>query len=64
LSTPIEELVGALLQAIQAAESTCWSWALTPTGFVVPGFDRIQALRDAVGVLYTKDEANRSSSPV
>jgi type I restriction enzyme R subunit len=57
---PIEELVAALLQAVEAAEAH-----LLDLGFDVrrlagaTGFTRIQALRDAVDVLYTSDEAKR-----
>lgn len=57
---PIEELVKALTQAIEATECH-----LSDLGFEVKrligvtGFDRIQALRDAVEVLYTSDEAKR-----
>jgi type I restriction enzyme R subunit len=57
---PIEELVAALIQAIRAAEKH-----LLELGFDAnrlrgaTGFDRIQALRDAVDALYTSDEAKR-----
>jgi len=57
---PIEELVAALLQAIEAAEKH-----LLGLGFDAirlhgaTGFDRIEALRDAVDALYTSDEAKR-----
>lgn len=57
---PIEELVAGLLQAIEAAEKH-----LAGLGFDAnrlrgaTGFDRIQALRDAVDALYTSDEARR-----
>jgi type I restriction enzyme R subunit len=57
---PIEELVAALLQAIEAAEQH-----LLGLGFDAnrlrdaTGFDRIQALRDAVDAVYTSDEAKR-----
>ncbi len=57
---PIEELVAALLQAIEAAEMH-----LLGLGFNAgrlrgtTGFDRIEALRDAVDALYTSDEAKR-----
>jgi type I restriction enzyme R subunit len=57
---PIEDLVAALLQAIEAAEKH-----LLGLGFVATrlhgatGFDRIEALRDAVDALYTSDEAKR-----
>ena len=55
---PIEELVASLLQAIEAAEKH-----LLGLGFDAArlhgttGFDRIEALRDAVDALYTSDEA-------
>jgi type I restriction enzyme, R subunit len=57
---PIEELVAALLQAIEAAEKH-----LLGLGFDVArlhgvtGFERIEALRDAVDAVYTSDEAKR-----
>jgi type I restriction enzyme R subunit len=57
---PIEELVAALLQAIEAAEKH-----LSGLGFDAArlrgatGFDRIEALRDACDALYTTDEAKR-----
>jgi type I restriction enzyme R subunit len=57
---PIEELVQALSEAIEAAESH-----LKGSGFDLErligasGFDRIQALRDATDVLYTSDEVKR-----
>jgi type I restriction enzyme R subunit len=57
---PIEELVGALLQAIDTAEQH-----LLGLGFDAQrlrgatGFTRIEALRDAVDALYTSDEAKR-----
>jgi type I restriction enzyme R subunit len=57
---PIEELVAALLQAIEAAEKH-----LLGLGFDAArlrgatGFDRIEALRDACDALYTTDEAKR-----
>ncbi len=57
---PIADLVAALLQAIEAAEKH-----LLGLGFDAirlhgaTGFDRIEALRDAVDALYTSDEAKR-----
>lgn len=57
---PIEQRVLALLEAIEAAEGH-----LLDLGFDsrrldgATGFDRIQALRDAVEVIYTSDEAKR-----
>ena len=58
IAAPIEELVASLLQAIEAAETH-----LLELGFDAArlhgatGFDRIEALRDAVDALYTSDEA-------
>jgi len=60
IMAPLEELVAALLQAIEAAEKH-----LLGLGFDVArlrgatGFDRIEGLHDAVDVLYTSDEAKR-----
>jgi type I restriction enzyme R subunit len=57
---PIEELVVALLQAIEETERH-----LSSLGFEASrlhgatGFDRIQCLRDAVDAVYTSDEAKR-----
>jgi type I restriction enzyme R subunit len=57
---PIEELVASLFQSIEAAEKH-----LLGLGFDAnrlhgaKGFDRIEALRDAVDALYTSDEAKR-----
>ena len=60
LVAPIEELVMALLQAIEAAEKH-----LLGLGFDsrrlrgATGFDRIEDLRDAVDAIYSSDEAKR-----
>jgi type I restriction enzyme R subunit len=57
---PIEELVKALVEAIEAAEQH-----LKNLGFDVSrlqgaaGFERIEALRDATNAVYTADEARR-----
>jgi type I restriction enzyme, R subunit len=57
---PIEQLVAALVQGIEATEKH-----LLGLGFDVTrlhgarGFDRIEALRDARDTLYTSDEAKR-----
>lgn len=57
---PIEELVAALLQGIEATEKH-----LLELGFDArrlqgaTGFDRIEAIRDAVDAVYTSDEAKR-----
>jgi type I restriction enzyme R subunit len=60
VAEPIEELVAALLQAIEAGESHLRSLGFEPNRLNgATGFIRIQALRDAVDVLYTSDEAKR-----
>ena len=57
---PIEELVVALLQAIEAAERHLLGLGFDPARLRgATGFDRIEALRDAVDALYTSDEAKR-----
>ena len=57
---PIEELVQALVQAIETAENHLKGLGFDPVRLVAArGFDRIQALRDAVDALYTSDEARR-----
>ena len=58
---PIEELVAALLQAIEAAEKHLLGLGLRCRrgSRGATGFDRIEALRDAVDALYTSDEAKR-----
>ena len=57
---PIEELVQALVQAIETAENHLKGLGFDPVRLVAArGFDRIQALRDAVDALYTSDEAKR-----
>ncbi|PYO97693.1 MAG: type I restriction endonuclease subunit R [Gemmatimonadetes bacterium] len=57
---PIEELVASLLQAIEAAETHLRSLGFDPTRLHgASGFDRIEALRDAVDALYNSDEAKR-----
>ena len=57
---PIEELVAALLQAIEATESHLRALSFDPIRLQgATGFDRIEALRDAVDALYTSDEAKR-----
>ena len=57
---PIEELVAALLQAIEAAEKHLLGLGFD-TGCLrgATGFNRIEVLRDAVDALYTSDEARR-----
>jgi type I restriction enzyme R subunit len=57
---PIEELMQALVQAIETAENHLKGLGFDPGRLVTTqGFDRIQALRDAVDALYTSDEAKR-----
>jgi type I restriction enzyme R subunit len=57
---PIEELVAALVQAIEAAENHLSSLGFDPQRLrQTNGFARIEALRDAVDALYTSDEAKR-----
>jgi type I restriction enzyme R subunit len=57
---PIEELVKALVQSIEAAESHLRSFGFEPTRLLgAKGFDRIQALHDAVEALYTSDESKQ-----
>ena len=57
---PIEELVASLLQAIEAAEKHLLGLGFDATRLHgATGFDRIEALRDAVDALYTSDEAKR-----
>jgi type I restriction enzyme R subunit len=57
---PIEELVAALLQAIEAAEKHVLGLGFDADRLHgATGFHRIEALRDAVDALYTSDEAKR-----
>src|ERR1019366_1561816 len=57
---PIEELVAALFQAIDAAEGHLLSLGFDPVRLRgATGFARIAAHRDAVDALYTSDEAKR-----
>jgi type I restriction enzyme R subunit len=58
--TPIEELVAALVQAIEAAEKHLRALGFEPDRLRgATGFSRIEALRDAVDALCTSDEAKR-----
>ena len=55
---PIEELVASLLQAVEAAEKHLLGLGFNAARLHgATGFDRIEALRDAVDALYTSDEA-------
>jgi type I restriction enzyme R subunit len=57
---PIEELVAALLQAIEAAENHLKGLGFDASRLTgATGFTRIEALRDAVDALCTSDEAKR-----
>jgi type I restriction enzyme, R subunit len=60
LVAPIEELVASLLQAIETAEKHLLGLGFDESRLRgATGFDRIEALRDAVDALYTSDEAKR-----
>lgn len=57
---PIEELVTSLLEGIEIAEQHLLGLGFDATRLHgATGFDRIEALRDAVDALYTSDEAKR-----
>jgi type I restriction enzyme, R subunit len=57
---PIEKLVEALVEAIEAAEGHLRALGFEPNRLIgAKGFQRIEALRDAVDALYTSDEAKR-----
>jgi type I restriction enzyme R subunit len=57
---PIEELVAALLQSIEVAETHLRGLGFDPDRLRgATGFARIEALRDGVDALYTSDEAKR-----
>jgi type I restriction enzyme R subunit len=57
---PVEELVTALLEAIEATERHLLNLGFDTTRLAgATGFTRIEALRDAVDVLYSSDEAKR-----
>ena len=57
---PIEELVAALIQTIEAAEIHLLGLGFDGTRLQgARGFDRISALRDAVDAVYTSDDAKR-----
>jgi type I restriction enzyme R subunit len=58
--TPLEEMVAALIEAIEAAEAHLRSLGFDAARLKgAKGFPRIEALRDAVDALYTSDEARR-----
>jgi len=57
---PIEELVAALVQSIEAAENHLKGLGFDPARLTgATGFTKVEALRDAVDALYTSDEAKR-----
>jgi type I restriction enzyme R subunit len=57
---PIEELLKALIQSIEAAENHLRNLGFEPKRLLgAKGFDRIKALSDAVEALYTSDESKR-----
>ena len=57
---PIEELVADLLEAIETTENHLRSSGFDPARLRgAKGFDRIEALRDAVNAVYTSDEIKR-----
>lgn len=60
IAEPIEVLLASLLEAIESAEQHLLSLGFDATRLHgVSGFDRIQALRDAVDALSVSDEARR-----
>ncbi|WP_263356157.1 type I restriction endonuclease subunit R [Acidicapsa ligni] len=57
---PIEELVAALIESIEATENHLLGLGFDSTRLnSATGFTRIQALRDAVDAVYTSDETKR-----
>jgi len=57
---PIERLVLALVEAIEVAENHLRGLSFDPSRLAgAKGFDRIEALRDAVNALYASDEEKR-----
>lgn len=57
---PIEELLAGLIDAIETAEQHLQGLGFDPARLAgATGFDRIEALRDAVDAVYTSDEAKR-----
>jgi type I restriction enzyme, R subunit len=60
IAAPIEELVPALVQAIEAAENHLLGLGFDSSRLRgATGFARIEALRDAKDALYTSDDAKR-----
>lgn len=57
---PIEELLAGLIEAIEAAENHLKNLGFDPARLAgATGFERIEALKDAVEAVYTSDEAKR-----
>ena len=57
---PIEELVAALIEGLDAVENHLRGLGFDPGSLVgATGFNRIACLRDAVNALYSSDEAKR-----
>jgi type I restriction enzyme R subunit len=57
---PIEERVGALLEAIEATETHLRGLGFDPSSLIgAKGFAKIRGLRDAVEAIYSSDEAKR-----
>ena len=57
---PIEVLLAALIEAIEAAEDHLRGLGFDPTRLAgATGFERIEALKDAVDAVYTSDETKR-----
>jgi type I restriction enzyme, R subunit len=57
---PIEELLAALVDAIQTAENHLMRLGFDPVRLAgATGFNRIEALKDVVDVVYSSDEAKR-----
>ena len=57
---PIEKLLAALVQALEAAENHLKGLGFDPVQLIgAEGFPRIELLRDAMDALYTSDEARR-----
>jgi len=58
--TPIEDYLAAFIQALEAAENHLKRLGFDPAVLIgAKGFQRTEALRDAVDVLYTSDDAKR-----
>jgi type I restriction enzyme, R subunit len=57
---PVEKMVRALVEALEATEQHLRGLGFEPSRLTgARGFDRIEALRDAVNALYTSDAAKR-----